>query len=139
MARLWLEDGTEGASTGGGVGAHKDAAEKVSGLGDVSETADRWQRWSEPEVEDDGDGNVVGRPRMHGSSGMMETMRRSRWTRRLVEGRAVAAVVGDGGDGRVRADTRERDRGGMALEGERGRGAGVAWPSPWRWERASGA
>ena len=37
---------------------------------------------------------------------------------------AVAASVASGGDGRVRVDACERDRGGRALEGERGRGAG---------------
>ena len=104
-------------------------------LGDVLCATNQRRWWSEPEVEDDDDGDVVGRPRMHGSSGMMKMMRRSRWTRRLVEGRAVSAVAVSGGDELARLRERARE----ARQGERGAVEGVqgaAWRCPGR--RGSG-
>ena len=40
MAGLLLEDGNRGGATGGGVGAHRDAVEKVNVLGEASEATD---------------------------------------------------------------------------------------------------
>ena len=47
---------------GNGGGAHSGAVGMVSGLGDVLRAADRRRWWPEPEVEDDGDGDVAGLP-----------------------------------------------------------------------------
>ena len=89
------------------TGAHGEFEEKVGVLGEAVETANQRRRWSEPEVEDDGDGGSTGRP---ASCGLTESFRargRSSCASREGEGRPVAAAMANGGDGCVR--TRERE------------------------------
>ena len=90
----------------------------LSALGDGSEVSNQRWRSPVPEVEDEGKGGVVGRPAWRGSVWGSRMKRRSSWACPGGEGEAVAAVVLVGGDGCVRVDAREGDRGGDELEGE---------------------
>ena len=91
-------------------------------LGEAVETANQRRRWSEPEVEDDGDGDVPGPPGLRGSSKMKKTTWRSFWARRDCVGWPVAAAMANGGDGCARGsqgrEGRESQRRGSGPEGE---------------------
>ena len=120
---------------GKGRGAHGGLAEQASVLGDVLRAANRRRRWLEPEVEDDGDGDVPGPPGLRGSSRMKKTTWRSFWACRDCVGWPVAAAMANGGDGCARGSQgREGKR--EPKEGERSRGRGEnegrLWVSPWR-------
>ena len=102
-------------------------------LGEAVETANQRRRWSEPEVEDDGDGDVPGPPGLRGSSKMKKTTWRSFWARRVCVGWPVAAreLVGGGDSVRSREGERaEGDRDGGRARGVPGRvreRPGVSW------------
>ena len=104
-------------------------------LGEAVETANRRRRWSEPEVEDDGDGDVPGPPGLRGSSKMKKTTWRSFWARRDCVGWPVAAAMANGSDDCARGTQgREGKRGPEEGERSRGRGEneGRLGVSPWR-------
>ena len=88
-------------------------------LGEAVETANQRRRWSEPEVEDDGDGDVPGPPGLRGSSKMKKTTWRSFWARQVCVGWPVSARELVGGGGSVRSREGERAEGGIGTEGER--------------------
>ena len=88
-------------------------------LGEAVETANQRRRWSEPEVEDDGDGDVPGPPGLRGSSKMKKTTWRSFWARRVCVGWPVSARELVGGGGSVRS--REGNRGARGREVQRAR------------------
>ena len=93
------------------TGAHGEFEEKVGVLGEAVETANQRRRWSEPEVEDDGDGDVPGPPGLRGSSKMKKTTWRSFWARRVCVGWPVSARELVGGGGSVRSREGERAEG----------------------------
>ena len=62
-------------------GAHRDAEEEVSELGEVLAALNRPEASSALEVEDDGGGDVAGAPAVRFS------VRRKRWSRRISLGR----------------------------------------------------
>ena len=82
------------------------------------EAAQGRRRSGRPKVEDDDCGDVAGRLRMRGSSGMTRTTRQSRRARRLLEGWPVSAVAVCGGDGGVRAREGKKAEKGERVEGE---------------------
>ena len=92
----------EGEKRGEQYGAHRGPSEGVSGLGDVLRVANRRRWWSEPEVEDDGDGGSTGRPEGHGLTERWWTTWRGYRTRSEGEGEVVAAATASGGVGGVR-------------------------------------
>ena len=67
-----------GASTREAAGAHSGSIRGGDEAGEASEAAQGRRRSGRPKVEYDDGGDVAGRPRMRGSSGMMKKTRRSR-------------------------------------------------------------
>ena len=107
----WLEGADGTGREGKRTGAHGEFEEKVGVLGEAVETANQRRRWSEPEVEDDGDGDVPGPPGLRGSSKMKKTTWRGFWARRVCVGWPVAARELVGGGGSVRSREGERAEG----------------------------
>ena len=103
---------------GNEAGAHGEFEEKVGVLGEAVETANQRRRWSEPEVEDDDDGDVSGPPGLRGSSKMKKTTWRSFWARRVCVGWPVSARELVGGGGSVRSRRERGSRGGRVEGGE---------------------
>ena len=98
----WLEGADGTGREGKWTGAHGEFEEKVGVLGEAVETANQRRRWSEPEVEDDGDGGSTGRPEGHGLTERWWTTWRGYRTRSEGEGEVVAAATASGGVGGVR-------------------------------------
>ena len=103
--------GMRGRREGKRGDAHGDHAKQHGGLGGGLVTANR--RWwtAEPEVEDDGDGDVPGPPGLRGSSRTKKTTWRSFWARRVCVGWPVSARELVGGGGSVWSREGERAEG----------------------------
>ena len=127
----WLLHGKPTGREGKRRRAHGGASGGDDEVGEALDAPNRWSRSPGTGGEDDDApvdwGLLWSRASVCSSMGSG----RSSGMRGGSEGVAVAAANGVGGDGRVRTDARERDRGGNGVQGKRGEVQG-ARGSAWR-------